>query len=164
MDPAACRTEIATGPLAADLAPLVAEAADAAAAAVLNRRDRTGYIPRRHLVVTLARYPAVDGLMRWVIQFGTMPAAFGGGAADFGFYCLCQTLSRIAGNDVGVLLMVADLNAKKSGVQPQIDNGSIPEAFFTDLVAGEVKISRAEEAGLVPIGADVTPADVGAAR
>lgn len=127
---------------------------DVACEEELRKPTLPGYIPRRHLVVTLTRYPQVDGLLKWVIQFGEMPAPMGGGAADFGLYCLFQSISRIAANDVGVLLVVADLDAAIPQIQTLIDLKVIPQVFIDDLKAGEV---------LQPI-ADVTAAEVEAAR
>ncbi len=129
---------------------------DAVCASELRKPELPGYIPRRHLVVTLARYPQVDGLLKWVIQFGEMPALLGGGGvADFGLYCLFQSISRIAANDVGVLLVVADLDAAIPQIQTLIDLGAIPQAFINDLKAGEA---------LAPLVENVTATQVGEAR
>lgn len=130
-------------------------AEDVACAEELRKPTLPGYIPRRHLVVTLARYAQVDGLLKWVIQFGEMPAPMGGGPVNFGLYCLFQSISRIAANDVGVLLVVADLDAALPQIQPLIDLGAIPQAFIDDLKAGEV---------LVPLVESVSVTDVGNAR
>lgn len=162
MTPAELRTLILG--LAADHPARVAfaEARDVDCAAALAVPVLKGYIPRRHLVVSLARHPAADGLIKWVINLGTMPAVAGGGPADWGLYCLFQSISRIAANDVGVLLMVEDLegvtapggDSSASPLAGLIESGLLPAAFFADLLAGEVKLPLA----------DVTPTEVGAAR
>lgn len=152
MTPAALRTLILS--LADDHPAKVAflAAEDVACAAELRRPTLPGHIPRRHLVVTLARYPQVDGLLKWVIQFGTMPAPMGGGAADFGLYCLFQSISRIAANDVGVLLVVADLDSAIPQIQPLIDLGAIPQAFIDDLKAGEVLGALVDNVSVTQVG------------
>jgi len=162
MTPAELRTLILG--LAADHPARVAfaDARDVDCSAALAVPVLKGYIPRRHLVITLARHPAADGLIKWVINFGTMPAVAGGGPADWGLYCLFQSISRIAANDVGVLLMVEDLesvtapggDSSASPLAGLIAAGLLPAAFFTDLLAGEVKLPLAV----------VSVADIGRAR
>lgn len=156
VDPVALKGEIESGPLAAELAPLVESGRHNAVADVLNRADRSGYVPRRHVVVTLCRWPQVDGLLRWVLRFGTMPAVAGGGPADFGLFCLCQRVSRIAANDVNVQLVLADLEEAGSQLDPLVQGGLVPAEFLAELAAGEVKVSRAAEA----FGGPVSTADV----
>lgn len=133
---------------------------DVACAVELNRPGEKAYIPRRHVVVTLTNFGQVDGLLKWVLQFGTLPAPFGGDPADFGFYCLCQRISRIAANDVGVQLLESDLDAAVPMLTPFILAGAIPVDFFDALKAGKVFYGLAEG----ELGRPVTPADVGATR
>lgn len=143
-------------PLYAELASLVAEGRDADAAAVFNRRDRAGFVPRRHVAATLARFPTVLGLVRWVVDTRTMPAPYGGGAADFGLYCLFVAIWLVVESDAGFQAFVAELSAGLGQLPP----GLVPGEFTAELLAGEVKISRAEEM----LGREVSANEIGTIR
>lgn len=143
-------------PLYEELSPLVAEGRDADAAAVFNRRDRSGCVPRRHVAATLARFPAVLGLVRWVIDTRTMPAPYGGGAVDFGLYCLFAAIWLVVESDEGLKAGVAELSAGLG----QLPQGLVPDEFTVELLAGEVKISRAEEL----LGREVSANEIGLIR
>lgn len=128
-------------PLYAELAPLIALGHDAEVAAVLNRQDRSGYVPRRRIIAALAKFPAMLGLVRWVVETRTMPPAYGGGVADFGLYCLFASIWLVVENDEGLKTGVTELTAGLN----QLPEGLVFAEFATELLAGEVKISRAEE-------------------
>jgi hypothetical protein len=133
--------------LAADHPARVAfdAAEDVACADALRAPQLPGYIPRRDVVVVLANYGQVDGILSWVWRFGTMPPPLGGGDADFGLFCLANTINRIAGNDTGIQLEAAKLVAVRDSdkVQQLIAGGVFPLAFFDDLLAREVKLPLA---------------------
>lgn len=145
-----------TKPLYAELVPLIAEGRDADAAAALNRRDRPGFVPRRHVAATLARFPAVLGLVRWVVDSRTLPAAFGGSPVDFNLYCLFAAIWLVVESDEGLKAGVAELSAGLG----QLPQGLVPNEFATELLAGEVKVSRAEEL----LGRDVSAHEIGTIR
>jgi hypothetical protein len=143
-------------PLYAELAPLIAEERDAEAAVVFNRKDRSGYVPRRHVTATLARHPVVYGLVRWVVDTRTLPTVFGGGPVDFGLYCLFATILLVVDSDEGLKAGVGDLT---SGLM-SVPDALVSNAFRSELLAGEVKVSRAEEL----LGRDIMAAEVEYAR
>lgn len=145
-----------TKPLYAELAPLIATGSDIEVAEILNRQDRTGYIPRRHVAVTLARFPVVLGLMHWVVDSRTMPTAFGGGPVDFGLYCLFTTIWFVTNNDEDIKASIPELSAGLA----QLPIGLIPDAFIAELLSGEIKISRAEEI----LGREVNAQEIGIIR
>lgn len=145
-------------PLYAELAPLVAKGLDAEVAAVLNRRDRLGYIPRRHIAATLAKHGAVYGLARWVRDARTMPAMGGlaGSPVSFDLYALFASILLVVEFDDALKAGVAELQAGLKSIPIQL----VPQAFRNDLFAGEVKLSRAEEI----LGRDVTAVEIETAR
>ena len=145
-----------TKPLYKELAPLAEEGRDADAANALNRRDRPGYVPRRHVAAMLARFPAVLGLVRWTVESRTLPTPFGGGPVDFGLYCLFAAILLVVESDEGLKAGADELSAGLKSVPVEI----IPEAFRKQLLAGEVKVSRAEEL----LGRDIVAAEVESAR
>lgn len=149
-----------TSPLYKELVPLVEEGQDSEAAGVLNRQDRPGYVPRRHVVATLARFPAVFGLVRWVVDSRTMPAPFGGGPIDYSLYCLFATIllvvDTVVENDQGLKAPAAVLSAGLGKVPPAL----VPAEFREELLKGEVKVSRAEEL----LGRNIVAAEVESAR
>lgn len=143
-------------PLYAELAPLIAEGLDAFAADALNRRDRSGYVTRRHIAATLAQFPSVLGLVRWVVDSRTMPAEFGGGAASFQLYCLFTVIWLVVESDESLKAGVVEL----TGGLSQVPQGLLPDGFTTALLAGEIKISRSEEV----LGREVSENEIGVAR
>lgn len=145
-----------TRPLFEELVPLVKEGRDADTAAALNRRDRSGYVPRRHIAATLARFPAVFGLVRWTVESRTLPVPFGGGPVGFGLYCLFAAILLVVESDEGLKAGADELSAGLKSVPVEI----VPEAFRKQLLAGEVKVSRAEEL----LGRDIVAAEVEYAR
>lgn len=161
--PSQLRAEIASGPLAAELALLPA-GDDAGRALALNRKDRAGYVPARHVSVSLAQYPALDGLIHWCLNHATLPIEFGGGAVPFAVYALFRNLDRVDKSvDKGDLrATVADLAAGLAAAAASPAAAMIPAGFGDFLLAGEVKISRAEE--VWGYGASVSETAVGNAR
>lgn len=161
---AALHTEIASGPLTAELSAVIAIPNDHGVADVLNRKDRQGYVPARWVSVTLARYPQLDGLIHWALVHGTMPAEFGGGACPFAVYCLFRNLDRVDKSvDKGDLrATITDLASGLAAVAASPAAALIPNGFGDYLLSGEVKISRAEE--LFGFGAVVASDDVSQAR
>lgn len=145
-----------TKPLYAELASLIAKGRDADAAAVFNRRDRAGFVPRRHVAATLARFPAVLGLVRWVVDTRTMPAPYGGGTVDFGLYCLFAAIWLVVESDEGLKAGVAELSAGLG----QLPQRLVPDEFSAELLAGEVKVSRADEL----LGREVSANEIESAR
>jgi hypothetical protein len=127
------------------------KSAFACIADLLNRRDRPGYVPARWVSVTLAEFPQVDGLIRWTQTLGTLPAEMGGGPCSFVLYCMLRNLERLSQSvDKGdlrasvakITLSLATANAK--GLVG--DDKMIPAGFGPYLLAGEIKISRVQEA------------------
>lgn len=145
-----------TKPLYAELASLIEAGQDSAAATALNRQDRSGYISRRHVTSSLARFPAVFGLVRWVVESRTLPSALGGGPADFGMYCLFAAVLLVVESDEGLKAGVTDLSDGLAQLPP----GLVADEFIVALLAGEIKVSRAEEL----LGREVTAAEVESAR
>lgn len=141
------KTEIETGPFAASLADAWAAGDDLVVAAKLNLRDRTGYVPARHVSVSLARFPQLDALIHWVMTHGTLPADFGGGTCPFAIYTLFRNLDRVdksVGNG-DLRAAIADLTAGLAAIALTPAAPMIPEGFGAYLLGGEVKISRVEE-------------------
>lgn len=147
-----------TKPLYAELAPLVSAGRDADAAAALNRRDRTGYVPRRHVAATLAKHWQVYGLARWVRDSRTMPALGGllPSPMNFDLYALFASILLVVEFDEALKASVGDLQMGLS----DIPTAMVPQQFRTDLFAGEVKVSRAEEV----LGRDVSANEIGTIR
>lgn len=147
--PSDLRAEIESGPLAAELATPWGAGNDSAVAAALNRKDRTGYVPARHVSVSLARFPALDALIHWCLTHGTLPAEYGGGACPFAVYALFRNLDRVdrSVNKGDLRAALADLTAGLSAIAATPAAGMIPAGFGTYLLGGEVKVSRAEELG-----------------
>ena len=142
MDYALLKAEIASGPLAAELAPLVGKGDFNAVAAAVNRADRPGYIPRRHVVVAMARHAAVYALARYCTRFNTMPTPYGGGPVAYGLYALFASILLIADSDVELKAAVADIVSGYAKVSLQL----VPQDFRDYLLTGETKINRIEEA------------------
>lgn len=163
MTPQQLKAELdnAESPLAADYAAPLAAGNDTAVAALLDAKTFDGYVPARHIVVALATYPVTDALTHWVLQTGTMPD---GSAANFAIYTLLRNLDRVA-RSVGAGDLKADkalLAAGLTAATAALGTDLIPAGFGTLLLAGEVKLSRAEV--LWGYGASVSESDVAAAR
>ena len=140
-------------PLYAELSPLIAGGRDADVAASLNRRDRPGFVPRRHVAATLARFPAVLGLVRWVVDSRTL---LDGSPVPFAIYCLFAAIWLVVESDEGLNAGVADLEAGLSAMPPEM----APPEFREAILAGEVKVSRAEELH----GRDISANEIETAR
>lgn len=144
MTPQQLLDEIQSGPLAAELAVAWGES-DSTVAQILNRKDRDGYIPARHIEVSLSAFPQVAGLIHWGLRTGEMPTPMGGGEIDFGLYCLFVTLRRVIDSGRELRAEKAAIVAALEQVAPLVTAGVIPEEFGPYLLSGEQQISRAEE-------------------
>jgi hypothetical protein len=134
---------------------------DQAISDIINKEDQEGYIPKRHIVSVLALFPATDGLIRWVTQFGNLPPEFGGGPAPFALFCLFCSINRVVDTVID-----PPLRATKAQMQQGIQAlrkaipAATPDGFEEAMMAGEMKISRAEKI----LGRACTPTDIGASR
>jgi hypothetical protein len=168
VDPATLRDEIQNGPLKDELAPLVTAGRDSDVTAVLNRKDRTGYVPARHVSVSLARFPSLDAVIHWVLRTGTLPDGTALTGANFGVYVLFRNLDREDRSNQTqdpLRATVADLQAglaqaQAAGLVADAEHPTrpVPADFGSFLIGGEVKISRADE-----LNSSVTDSDVGKA-
>lgn len=149
MDYAALKVEIQSGPLAAELAPLIKSGDDWSVASTLNRRDRPGVrkVPVRDLYLYLLKR------MRWrgIVAAATDPqhpatdAAYTAQALATGPQVEVDTRDPVSIGLIDALVMSALITA------PQ---GEEIKAL------SDVLVSRAEEIGL----GHVSSADVAAAR
>lgn len=156
MDLSALKQTIEHGALAAELERHVKEANDSETAAILNRRDQPGYVPRRHVAVSFARFPTVYALARWVTRFGKTPD----GEQNMPLFGLFAAILLVVDSDCDLKAGIADLADGLKDIPMEV----VPQEFRDYLFAGEVKISYAESVGLVPIGGEVTARDCGGAR
>jgi hypothetical protein len=142
------RTEIETGPLSVTLFPLLVAGNDQEIADALNEKNVNGYVPARHVSVSLANYPVLDALIHWVLNHATLPTEFGGGVSPFSLYTLFKNLDRIdkSVNRGDLKATVTELIAGFALATSQGIMGTIiPTGFDTFLLEGEQKISRAEQ-------------------
>ncbi len=148
-----------------EAATLFAEGRDADVANLLSVKTEAGNIPARHFGVTLAAFPAFDGLRRWVIDSRTMPAEYGGGVCPFALYCLFQNLTRVDDSiewPIPLRSFHDDVEATINAalLEQQAASAFIPSGFKDFLLDGDEKRSVAE----VQFGRDVTSDDVSKAR
>lgn len=156
---AALAAELTNDPLGLGYAPLLVTADDAGVAAILNRKDRDGYVPSRECAgVLMARLKW--GLVRWVVDSRTLPVE-GSPAAPLSLYTLFATVydSFHGPQQPGIRL---EKSALVAGCDALIEAELLTEDDKAAILADEVKISRAEE--LFGYGVVVTPEQVGAAR
>lgn len=119
--------------------PLVAD--------VLNRKDRPGYVPARRVAVALARFPKLDALMTWATRTGALPDGTPLTGGLFGLYTVLCNLARVDRSSTFEEPLRADVATVRVGLDvlktaaPAFVAGEL-EGF---LLAGEVKLSRAEE-------------------
>ena len=140
MTPAELRTEITTGPLAAELAAAWAASRDSEVAGTLNRQDRPGYVPARSMVAELAKRN-LWGLVMYGARHRMLP---NGAACPFSLFTLfasCE-LAGFGTIDPPIRMEVGPLTA---GLSAMISTGLISTADRDAILSYEVKISRAEE-------------------
>lgn len=151
MSPTDLKGEILTGPLAAELAQPWADGNDSTVAAVLNRADRTGYVPGRYILACLLQDASGFGpSLIWAWKHGVMPDGTNPPTASK--VLLAQLFTAAELSSYAFKTPPADLSAG-------CDAMGAPAALKAALLAGEVKVSRAQE-----LGWSVTPDDVGKAR
>lgn len=165
--PAQLRSELTTDPEGLGYAA----AGDVACAALLNALTRPGYVPARHVSVSLATFPGLDGLIHWCLVHGTLPPEYAGNVSGvpvpFGVYALLRNLDRVDKSvDKGDLrASVADMTAGLVAAAASPAAAMIPAGFGAFLLAGEVKISRTAElwghGAVEPSAADVEGARKG---
>ncbi len=147
-----------------EAATLFAQGRDAEVASLLNQKTETGIIPARHFGVTLAAFPAFDGLRRWVIDSRTMPPEYGGGTCPFALYCLFQNLTRVDDSiewPIPLRSFHDDVqNTLTAATADQAAAALIPTGFSAFLLAGDEKRSKAEK----QFGRDVVEHDIQIAR
>lgn len=140
-------------PLYAELSLLIADGRDADAADALNRKDRAGYIPRRHVAATLAKFPGVLGLVRWSVESRTLPD---GTPVPFSLYSLFVAIWLVVEFDESLKAGVEELQQGLSQVPVEL----VPAEFAVELLSGEVKMSRSEEL----LGREVSANEIGLIR
>jgi hypothetical protein len=120
--------------------PLVAD--------VLNRRDRPGCVPARHVVVALARFPQLDAAVHWSLRTGTLPDGTSLAGPRFPLYVLFRNLDRVERSAAFDEPLRADVAALTAGLTALTAAAPalVPDGFAAFLLGGEVKLSRAEEA------------------
>lgn len=139
MTPAELKTEIQTGPLAAELAPFVAAGNDEKVAAILNRKD----IPekKRVLMSVLVDYLSEQGILANIADVALNAAAAGHAAAR----------KVVATLRLSTELGVTSINMKRAGNQALITD-LVTTGLMTAAQANDVKalanttFSRAEVA------------------
>jgi hypothetical protein len=150
--PTELRAEIESGPLAAELATPWAAGNDTAVAAALNRQDRAGYVPARHVVASLSS--DADGFGASLIWAWTHGALADGTALNPTQKVLLARLFFGADNpEYAIKYPPADLVTGCTVL-------GAPVALQEAILAGEVKVSRAEELGW----GDVSATQIGEAR
>lgn len=145
------------------LAPTVNN--DPLVADVLNRKDRPGYVPARHVAVALARFPKLDALMTWALRTGALPDGTPLAGPLFGLYVVLCNLARVDRSSTFEEPLRADVATVRVGldVLKTAAPAFVAEELGRFLLLGEVKISRAEEITGVP-GTQATAVGVEAAR
>lgn len=137
--PSELRAEILSGPLAAELATPWAAGNDSAVAGVLNRRDRTGYIPARHVVASLLS--DADGFGASLIWAWVHGALADGTALNPTQKVLLARLFFGADNpEYAIKYPPSEIVAGCTAL-------GAPNPLKDAILAGEVKVSRAEELG-----------------
>jgi len=137
-------TEIQSGPLAGEIAPLwspVTDNTDAAVAAVLNRKDQPGYVQPRDVIVYLCE-TFKWGMVPYCFELGEMPD---GSAAPFSVYALFSILHLAAYGNVDPPLHL-QIGPLKIALASLVTATLIAQADSDAIAAMEVKISRAEQA------------------
>lgn len=150
------RTEIESGPLAAELAPLVLVRHNVEAAAILNRADQPGWVPARHVVATLASV-GKWGIVELAVRHRLLSD---GNACPSDLYMLFATVQLAAYGSLEppLRMEIAPLTA---GASTLVTRGILTSGERDAILAGEVKVSRAEH--LWGYGVQITAEQIGAA-
>lgn len=151
MDPAALRAEILSGPLAAELAPLVAAADDAAVAALLNAPTGRGPVP----IAELSAYCVRAGIV------GACEAAAWHPDTPLPVKGLCFTVLSLVRDDYRLTTADVDDPAFGGACDALTAAGLMTAGQKAGLLAlGAGRRSRADAA----VGGPVSVYDVGCAR
>ena len=137
--PSELRTEIESGPLAAELASLWSAGDDTGVSSVLNRADRTGYVPARHVVASLLS--DADGFGASLIWAWTHGTFVDGTSLNPTQKVLLARLFFGADHpEYAIKYPPSDIVAGCTAL-------GAPTALRDAILAGEVKVSRAAELG-----------------
>lgn len=136
-------TEIQSGPLAGEIAPLwspVTDNTDAAVAAVLNRKDQPGYMPARQLIAYLAEH-FLWGMVPLCHDHLKLP---NGSDAPLEVYKLFAALHLAAYGTVNPPLRMA-VGPLTAAMASLVKLNLITPDDQAAILAMEVKVSRAEQ-------------------
>lgn len=143
--------EIGSGPLAAQLAPLMANANDWAVADLLNTPTERGPVP----IVELSAYCTVNGItggVEAVANTSTAPTELRG---------LCHTVLSLIRDDYRLTTADVDTVAFGAGCDGLIESGLMTSDQKTAILA---LAANRRGRGEIAIGRPVTPADIGECR
>ena len=151
--------ELQTGPLRTELAPLLAAGRDADVASALNRRDQPGYVPSRLVGQVLLKSGGLT-VFDYIWKFNLNPLVLPQVPPPLGVWQIASQVMwavQLAARDYR--LEVVPLTAAMAGA---VAAGVATKADQTAILAGEVKLSRAEVAW--GYGTGITAGDVAAAQ
>lgn len=157
MTPAQLRTEITTGPLAAELAVAWAEGRDEEIAEVINRKNQLGYVPARPMVAELAKRN-LWGLVLYGARHRLLPDGSACPYPLFVLFAACE-LAGFGTISPPIRMEIGPLTA---GLSAMVGAGLISTDDRDAILDHEQKISRAEQ--VWGYGTTVSITDVGEAR
>jgi hypothetical protein len=151
------KAELAADPTGVGYAALLAAGNDSAVAGLLNAKANAGYVPARHVVTTLVRRGSW-GMVPYAVLHRLLPD---GSTCPYAVYSLLAAvqLAAYAPIEPPIRFEVTPLTA---GVDAMVSAGLLSADDRADILAGEVRTSRAEV--LWGYGVAVSESLVGEAR